>query len=138
MEKCKIGIKREAKVAFGGRRFNILVDGREITTVDNGGTVTFGIDAGQHDIGVAIGKKVCATVSVSLSPGDEINMICHAEGSGAEMELTPVDVCGLAESKKPVQTIHVHSGNGCLVNLIAAFLVLVGIFLFLCAIIDIA
>lgn len=141
MEKCKIGVKREAKVAFGGTRFTILVDGLEITTIGNGETIGFGIDAGQHEFGVAIGKKVGSTVSMNLSPGDEVNLICYAKGSKAEMKITPVDVCGLVEANSQTvhpQVIHVHSGNGCLTSLIAWFLVLIGIFLFLCAIIDIA
>lgn len=139
MEKCRIGIKREAKSAFSLRKFNILVDGVEITSIANGGMVKFGIDAGQHEVSIAIGKKVFSTLSVALSSGEDVNIVCQATSTGAKMELTPVDVCGLAESQQPIPVIHVHpAGNGCLVNLVAAFLVLVGIFIFLCAIFDIA
>ncbi len=139
METCRIGIKREAKSAFSLRKFNILVDGVVITSIDNGGTIQFGIDAGQHEVGIAIGKKVYATLPVTLSAGEDVNIVCQATSTGAKMELTPVDVCGLAESQQPVPIIHVHpAGNGCLVNLIAAFLILIGIFIFLCAIFDVA
>lgn len=139
MEKCRIGIKREAKSAFSLRKFDILVDGVAITSIDNGDTIQFGIDAGQHEVGIAIGKKVYATLPVTLSAGEDANIVCQATSTGAKMELTPVDVCGLAESQRPIPEIHIHQGgNGCLVNLIGALLVLIGIFIFLCAIFDIA
>lgn len=139
MEKCRIGIKREARSAFSLRKFNILVDGVEIISISNGGTVAFGIDAGQHEVSIAIGKKVFSTMPITLSPGEDVNIVCQATSTGAKMEITSVDVCSLAESQQPVPIIHVHpAGNGCLTNLIAAFLVLVGIFIFLCAIFEIA
>ena len=118
MEKCRIGIKREARSAFSLRKFNIMVDGVEIISVSNGGTVAFGIDAGQHEVSVAIGKKVFSTVSVTLAPGEDANIVCQATSMGAKMEITPVDICGLAESQQPVPIIHVHpAGNGCLETL---------------------
>lgn len=138
MEKCKINIKREVTAAFGGRKFGVLVDGLEVTTLGNGEVTSFMIESGQHEVSIAIGKKVSSTVSLTLAPGDDANMICCVKGSGAKLELTAVDVGGFVNPKPNTQPIiHVQSaGNGCLVNLIIAFVVLFGVFLILCAIFD--
>lgn len=138
MEKCKINIKREVTAAFGGRRFGVLVDGLEVTTIGNGEVTSFTIESGQHEVGIAIGKKVTSTLSLNLTPEDDVNMICCVKGSGAKLELTAVDVSAFDKSKQQSQpVIHVQPvRNGCLVNLIAVLLVLVGIFIFLCAIFD--
>lgn len=138
MEKCKINIKREVTAAFGGRKFGVLVDGLEVTTIRNGEVTSFMIESGQHEVSIAIGKKVSSTVSLTLAPGDDANMICCVKGSGAKLELTAVDVGGFVNPKPIAQpVIQVQPArNGCLVNLIAALLVLVGVFIFLCAIFD--
>lgn len=138
MEKCKINIKREVSVAFGGRRFRVLVDGLEITTIGNGDTTSFVIESGQHEIGIAIGKKVVSSVPLNLAPGNDSNLICYTKGQGAILEPTAVDLSGFSNSQPTQQpVIHVHSaGHGCLTDLIIGFIILFGIFLFLCAIFD--
>ncbi|MCM1236469.1 MAG: hypothetical protein NC489_40840 [Ruminococcus flavefaciens] len=136
MEKCKINIKREVKVSFGGRRFGVLVDGLEVTTIGNGETTSFMIESGQHEVSIAIGKKVVSTVPLNLAPGADANMMCYIKGNGAILETTAVDVSGFANPQPPVQpVIHVQSaGHGCLVDLICGLLILFGVFLIICAI----
>lgn len=138
MEKCKINIKREVTAAFGGRRFGVLVDGLEVTTIGNGEVTSFTIESGQHEVGIAIGKKVSSTVSLTLASGNDANMICCVKGSGAKLELTAVDVSIFGKPQQQSQpVIHVQSGgNGCLVDLIIGFMILFGVFLIMCALFD--
>lgn len=136
MEKCKISIKREVKVAFGGRRFGVLVDGLEVTSIGNGEITSFVIESGQHEVSIAIGKKVVSTVSLNLSPGDDANMMCYIKGSGAILELTAVDVSGFTNPQPFAQpVIHVQSvGHGCLTDVVIVLLILFGVCLILSAV----
>ena len=123
--KCCVGIMRQSKVSFGGREFNIYVDGIKATSIKNGAMTRLVLAPGDHVLGFGVGAKITSTVTLTLNSGDEANVMCYAKGNGVEAVLTAVDVCALANAAPPASAQ--TDGGGCLSGIIGLILILVGL-----------
>lgn len=119
--KCRVGIMRQAKVSGGGSAFTIYVDGVETTKIKNGGMTRLLLTPGRHTLAFGgMGLKVSGSITLDLTPENDVNVMCYAKGSGIESVLTDVDVCALANSNQSIQKQ--SGGNGCLIAFIIVFL----------------
>lgn len=118
--KCRVGIMRQSKLNGGGSAFTIYVDGVKTTTIKNGGMTRLLLTPGRHTLAFGgMGLKVSGSITLDLTPENDVNVMCYAKGSGIESVLTDVDVCALANSNQSIQKQ--SGGNGCLIAFIIVF-----------------
>ena len=103
------------------QRIHHYVDGVETTKIKNGGMTRLLLTPGRHTLAFGgMGLKVSGSITLDLTPENDVNVMCYAKGSGIESVLTDVDVCALANSNQSIQKQ--SGGNGCLIAFIIVFL----------------
>ena len=82
LQSAAVSIRRTSQYANRFSKFSVWVDNSRVGTIEDGDRVRFSLTPGQHSVFLKIDCCKSESITLTLTPGDEIPLVCGSDMVG--------------------------------------------------------